>query len=135
MSLELNSFKKAIDSFDLAIKEYEKDETNLFVRDSVIQRFEFVFEISFKYIKRFLEQTSENPNEIDMLSYKELICLAFEKGLLLNGYEKWLVFRQYRNESSHTYDEQKSIKVVAIRFEFFEEASYLLKKITERNHD
>jgi hypothetical protein len=48
------SLEKALVSLKEAWAEYQKDISNTFVRDSVIQRFEYTFEFSHKLLRRFL---------------------------------------------------------------------------------
>ena len=42
--LNLTAFRKAIHTFKDALNEYSKDITNTYVRDSVIQRFEYCYD-------------------------------------------------------------------------------------------
>ncbi len=53
--LDITSLKKAVESFARALNEYDKDESNEFVRDSCIQRFEYCYDLSSKMIKRHLK--------------------------------------------------------------------------------
>lgn len=48
----------------------------------VIQNFEFVFEISFKMIKRRIELDSASPNDVDELNFRDVLRVAGEKGLV-----------------------------------------------------
>ena len=130
MKLDLSSFNKAITSFKLAIDEYNKDMKNLFVRDSVIQRFEYTYSLAVKMIKRYLEVNEEN---IDQLSFNELIRTANEKGLLLSNLEKWNDYRLKRNITSHTYDAQKAEEIISIVDNFYEEVEFLYKELEKRN--
>jgi len=130
MKLDLSSFNKAITSFKLAIDEYNKDKENLFVRDSVIQRFEYTYSLAIKMIKRYLEINEEN---IDQLSFNELIRVANEKGLLLGNLENWNDYRLKRNITSHTYDAQKAEEIISIVDVFYKEVEFLYKELEKRN--
>ena len=130
MKLDLSSFNKAITSFKLAIDEYNKDISNLFVRDSVIQRFEYTYSLAIKMIKRYLEVNEEN---IDQLSFNELIRTANEKGLLLGNLENWNDYRLKRNITSHTYDAQKAEEIISIVDVFYKEVDFLYKELEKRN--
>lgn len=48
--LDFTSFSNAIDSLGDALNEYAKDETNSYVRDSCIQRFEYCYDMSKKIL-------------------------------------------------------------------------------------
>ena len=130
MKLDLSSFNKAITSFKLAIDEYNKDTKNFFVRDSVIQRFEYTYSLAIKMIKRYLEVNEEN---IDQLSFNELIRTANEKGLLLGNLENWNDYRLKRNITSHTYDAQKAEEIISIVDVFYKEVDFLYKELEKRN--
>ena len=52
---------------------------------------------------------------------------------ITSGWDKWRVFRQARTDASHTYDEDKALKVIAHLPAFLEEARHLLKQIQKRN--
>ena len=55
MTLILTPLENAINSLNIAFVEYQKDNSNEFVRDSVIQRFEYTYELCIKMLKRYLE--------------------------------------------------------------------------------
>ena len=131
--LDLTVLSKAINSLLVALNEYEKDKSNEFVRDSCIQRFEYCYDLSAKFIKRYLALTSENPAEIKELSFQHLIRTAYGKGLLKNSWDIWWQYRDNRNVTSHAYDESKAIKVVSELAPFYDEMLYLLKSLQERN--
>jgi nucleotidyltransferase substrate binding protein (TIGR01987 family) len=128
MKLDITSLEKAASSLEKAIIEYEKNK-NEFVRDSCIQRFEYTYEISWKTIKRFLEETSANPQEIDLLTFQELIRNANEKGILLNDWETWKLYRIYRGTTSHAYNENKAIEIYNEIPLFLKEIQFLILQI------
>ncbi|MDR3124645.1 MAG: nucleotidyltransferase substrate binding protein [Endomicrobium sp.] len=133
MNLDLSSFNKAIKSLKEAIVEFNKDKTNAFVKDSIIQRFEYTYELSHKTLKRFLEKSQFSSQNIDEMSFADIVRTANEKGLLLNDLEKWAIYRQKRNMTSHTYDEIKADEVISIVPDFLEEVDFLLKKLIEKS--
>ena len=103
------------------------------LRNSVIQCFEFTYELSHKMLKRYLETTAASPEEIDLGTFQNLIRLGNEKGLLRSDWSKWRVYRQARTDSGHTYSMKKAEAVFAIAPDFLDEARYLLRELTERN--
>lgn len=126
--LELSSLKKAIKSLQEALDEYDKN-SNDFMRDSCIQRFEYTYELSWKMLKRHLELTAANPAEIDELSFQELIRKGCEKGLLLGEWSDWKLYRIARGTTSHAYDENKAEEVFAVIPAFLKEAEHLYLKL------
>ncbi|MFO1225809.1 HI0074 family nucleotidyltransferase substrate-binding subunit [Roseateles sp.] len=100
------------------------------LRNSVIQCFEFTYELSWKTLKRHLEQMSASPAEVDATGFADLIRLGNERGLLRSDWSRWKVYRQARNESSHTYDAAKAEAVFALAPDFLAEAQALLANLT-----
>ncbi|MES2214508.1 MAG: HI0074 family nucleotidyltransferase substrate-binding subunit, partial [Pseudomonadota bacterium] len=67
--------------------------------DSVIQRFEFCFELYWKTLQAILESLGEN-----VAFPKEILQSAYKGGLIVD--EKiWLAMLRDRNQTSHVYDE------------------------------
>lgn len=100
--LSLTPLKKALQSLEKAIA-HPLDE---FTRDSVIQRFEFTFELSWKALKRYLE--SDKPLADD--SVKGILREAFQRKIITD-IDQWFAFQKARNLTSHTYNEETAIDV------------------------
>ena len=128
----LTSFERAINSLKEAILEYNKDKNNSFVRDSVIQRFEYTYELSIKMLKRYLENISSSKNEIDMMSFNDIIRKANIKGLLNGNLETWQKYREMRNITSHTYEEEKALEVISIANNFLYDSEFLLNNLKKK---
>lgn len=103
------------------------------LRNSVIQCFEFTYELSWKMLKRFLEATEPSPAELDLATFQSLIRLGNERGLLRSDWNAWKTFRQARTDSSHTYDSGKAQAVYAIAPDFLLEAKALLAALQNRS--
>ena len=129
--LDLTPLEKAITRLSEGLSRYQQDITDSQIRDGLIQRFEFTYEISHKMLKRFLEASSANPAEFDGMSFQELIRSGNERGLLLGSWPDWKKYRDMRAKTSHTYDEEVALEVVAGIPAMLEEAQYLLSKLRE----
>ena len=103
------------------------------MRNSVIQCFEFTYELSWKMLKRYLEATEASPSEIDVSTFQSLIRLGNERALLRSDWRQWKTYRQARTDSSHTYDASKAEAVFAVAPDFLQEARALLKELTRRS--
>lgn len=130
--LDLTSFEKALDRLKEGITRYEQDISDTQIRDGLIQRFEFTYEISHKMLKRYLEMASPTPEEFDGIAFQDLIRKGNEMELLLNDWSAWKKYREMRGKTSHTYDEKVALEVVEFIPRFFEEADFLCKKIHEK---
>lgn len=128
-NFSLDVFEKAVRTLEKAHLRYLQDKTDIEVRDSVIQRFEYTFELAFKTLKRFCELVmAASISEVEDLSYKDLIRYAAEKGLIDNPLT-WFKYREERNKTSHTYDEQIAIEVFRYAEDFLKEAILLLNRM------
>lgn len=130
--LDISNFERAIVRLEEAIVEYEQDTTRTVVRDGLIQRFEFTYEIAHKTLKRFLEFASPSPEQYDKMVFQDLIRSANEQDLLLGDWSDWRRYRDMRSKTSHTYDEEIAPEVLAGIPEFLEEARYLRDRLRER---
>ncbi len=130
--LDVSSLQKAISKLESGLARFNLDETDDQIRDGLIQRFEFTYELSHKMLKRYLEMTSANPDEIDQMDFQTLIRTGNEQGLLLGDWPSWRVYRDQRARTSYTYDQEVAEKVVMIIPGFLKEAQFFLDKLTQR---
>lgn len=129
--LDLSPLARAIERLNEGWARYQQDVSDTQIRDGLIQRFEFTYEISHKMLKRHLEATSANPAEFDDMSFQDLIRTGNERGLLLGSWPDWRKYRDMRAKTSHTYDEEVALEVVAGIPAMQSEAQYLLTKLRE----
>ena len=140
MSLDYSSLLNAISqlekSLEYANSPMAKADSGLFeqLRNSVIQCFEFTYELSHKMLKRYLEETAANPEEIDVSTFQTLIRTGNEKGLLRSDWLRWKEYRQARTNSSYTYAEDKAEAVYGFASDFLQEARYLYQQLMERSN-
>lgn len=128
MSLILTSFQKALSTLHQGLERAVREPDDLEVRDACIQRFEYTYELSIKFIKRYIETQSSITENVDQLNLRDLLRVAGEVGLI-HSVELWFSFREARNNTSHTYDELKAIEVFKRIPAFVLAADYLLNKI------
>jgi nucleotidyltransferase substrate binding protein (TIGR01987 family) len=125
-NLDFTSFSRALASFKRALDEYEKDKSNEFVRDSCIQRFEYCYSLSTKFLERYLSLISADPVDIKTMSFPNLVREGYSKGLLQHSWDQWIDYRKARNSTSHAYNEAKALEVMKSLDAFYLEAAYLL---------
>lgn len=125
-SVNLTHLEQAIASLRRALAQ-PKDE---FIRDSVIQRFEFTYELAWKALKRLLE-VEDGVENADALSRRDLFRVAAEKGLLTDPLT-WFDYHRYRNESTHTYAETKAEEVYAAAQRFLVDVESLYLQMAKR---
>ena len=128
--LNVSSFEKALISLDSIIIRYKNDNYDVDIRDAVIQRFEYTYSLAVKMMTRFINlQSAEAKNT---MTFNEIIRTANQFGLLKGDLSVWDEFRQKRNMTFHTYDENIANQVVAVIPNFKEEAEFLLERLKKR---
>jgi nucleotidyltransferase substrate binding protein (TIGR01987 family) len=132
MKLDLTPLSNAIARLEEGLAEYERDIAHTLLRDGLVQRFEFTYEISHKMLKRYLEGVSPNPGQYDDLAFADLVRSGNEQGLLRGDWPKWRQYRTMRGRTSHTYDESVALEVVAGIPDFLDEARYLFERLEQR---
>lgn len=132
MSLDISSLESAITRLKEGLERYQRDTSDTQIRDGLIQRFEFTYELSHKMLKRYLESASATPELYDDMPFADLIRSGNEQGLLLGDWPTWRGYREMRGKSSHTYAEKVALEVVAVIPAFLEEAIYLRDKLRTR---
>jgi nucleotidyltransferase substrate binding protein (TIGR01987 family) len=132
LKLDLTPLERAVQRLSEGLGRYQLDTSDTQIRDGLIQRFEFTYEIIHKMIKRFLEFASPNPAQFDEMSFQDLIRSGNEQNLLLGAWPDWKRYREMRAQTSHTYDEATASGVVQGIPGFLLEASHLLGQLKTR---
>lgn len=96
--LHIEPLEKAITSLQKALEVEPVDDI---VRDAVIQRFEYSFELSWKFMKRYLNEFAG----IEEHQIREIFRVSAKIGLI-NNPENWFNYHKARNLTSHTYNEE-----------------------------
>jgi len=126
--LDLSPLRKALASLELALAQPKTE----FIRDSVIQRFEYTYELSWKLLKRHLEN-DEGVENTDQLTRKQLFRVALEKGLI-RTVEDWFAYHRARNNTAHAYNESTAEEVYETAIRFAPDARALLDELERRTN-
>ena len=132
MSLDLTSLSNAIARLNEGLEIYRRDPSQTLIRDGLVQRFEFTYEVAHKMLKRALEAGSASPEVYDQMTFADLIRSGNEQGLLLGDWPTWRRYRDMRGKTSHTYNETVAIEVVAGIEGFMRDAVFLRDQLRER---
>lgn len=99
---KVENYLKAVQRLDEANAEYLKNIENDVIRDGLIQRFEFTFELAWKASKEYLiDQGFSN----DLHFPKQVLRAAYENHMI-DDEEVWLKMLDSRNRTSHIYDDR-----------------------------
>ncbi len=132
--LDLSSFRKAIDSLQDSVSCYKNAPAIVpedIIRDSVIQRFGYTYELAWKMIKRWLEYNIGNVY-VDGISRRELFRFAHENKLI-DDPPLWFSFHAARNQTSHIYDIAVAKDVFKIALEFAAVVDLIYLQLESRN--
>lgn len=125
LNLAYNSLKEMIEFGNTANISLEKFDEAL--RDSIIKKFEYTFELSWKTIKAYLEEEGYE----EMSSPRKVLKQAFESNIIVDE-EVWSNMLEARNSTAHTYDEEKAIYYEdVIKNKYIKKLDELIKKLNE----
>ncbi|MDI9350117.1 MAG: HI0074 family nucleotidyltransferase substrate-binding subunit [Candidatus Symbiobacter sp.] len=133
MPLELDPLTNAVARLEEGVVNYQRDPTNVFSRDALIKRFEFTYELSTRFLRRYLRETSPSAEEIDQADFPDLIRTAAKRGITHGEWADWKEYRDLRNRSSHGYHEEIAEKVILGIPEFLREAQFLLQQLRSKD--
>jgi len=102
--LQVQELRKALARLEEALTLPKND----IVRDSVIQRFEFTVELSWKVLQKFLRAGGISEALVPKNVFREAARLG-----IVTDPESWIRFVDDRNLSSHTYRESLAEQVYA----------------------
>jgi nucleotidyltransferase substrate binding protein (TIGR01987 family) len=131
--LDFTSLRNALIRLDEGYQRYLLDTSDIQIRDGLIQRYEFTYEISHKILKRHIEMTSANLEILDAMRFAYLIRTGNELSLLNSDWTAWKIFREMRAKTSHTYDEDIALTVVQIIPLFIQEIQFLVLQLEIRH--
>ena len=129
MKLDASSLGNAVRRLREGLARYEREPSDEQIRDGLIQRFEFTYELSHKMLRRYLKETAASPDEIERMPFADLIRTANARGLLRGDWPAWRRFREMRARTSHTYNADVAVQVAAAIPEFLEEAEHLYTEL------
>ena len=109
-SLNLDYFSRCIATLRLAhhhLQLHPKDSAMYDIfRAATVKEFEIILEQTAKLLKKSLKPYFASAKQVDQLPFKELFRMAAKHGLIsLEESERWMVYRDNRNDTAHDYGE------------------------------
>jgi nucleotidyltransferase substrate binding protein (TIGR01987 family) len=126
---EFGQLGRAIQRLEEGLATHRAAPDDDLVRDGLIQRFEFTYDLACKTLRRVVIARSANADLAAAMSFPELIRAADEQNLLAHGWSAWKRYREQRNITSHTYDLEKAREVASRVPEFLAEAKELAGRL------
>lgn len=73
-------------------------------RAACVKEFEIILEQTGKLLKKCLKPYFASPKQVDQLNFKDVFRYAAKHGLIsLEEAERWLAYRDNRNDTAHDY--------------------------------
>ena len=130
--LDITPLANAIDRLREGLARHQSEPADDQLRDGLIQRFEFTYELSHRTLRRFIRQTAASPEEVDRMAFQDLIRTANQQGLLLGDWPAWHRYRDSRAKTSHAYHAKTAQEVAESIPAFLAEAEYLRDELRKR---
>ena len=100
------NFEKAFLSLQESQEAFKKDSHNLFIRDSIIQRYEYTIELAWKTLKDYLEE----EGFANLSSPKKVMRQALKESFVTDPL--WIKALDDRNKTTHAYDEEMAKAII-----------------------
>jgi nucleotidyltransferase substrate binding protein (TIGR01987 family) len=130
--LDISTLASAVTRLREGLDRHRKEPQDEQLRDGLIQRFEFTYELSHRMLRRYLRMTAPSPDEYDRMPFQDLIRTGDDQGLLRGDWPVWRRFRDIRARASHTCSAAVAEQVVAGIPEFLAEVTYLRDQLQQR---
>ncbi len=86
MKLDISSLANAVQRLREGLARHQREPADEQIRDGLIQCFEFTYELCHKMLRRYLKEGAASPDEIERLSFPDLIRSGSSQGLLQGGW-------------------------------------------------
>lgn len=119
------------------LQQYDEDTVwyDIF-RTACVKEFELILEQSGSLLKKRLRPYFASNRQADQLTFKNLFRHAAKHGLIsVESCERWLEYRDHRNDTAHQYGEGFAEATLALVPQFIADAKELVQVITEGEDD
>jgi nucleotidyltransferase substrate binding protein (TIGR01987 family) len=126
---KFENYKNALNRLHDGVDRYEYNDDLL--RDGLIQRFEFTFELAWKTLKEIFD----DEGLVGLNSPKSVLREAFSARFIVDE-ELWLSMLKDRNSTTHIYNEEIAKKIcLNIEEKYVKEFNNLMLEIQKRKFD
>ena len=103
-------------------------------RNAVIKSFELTLETAGKLLRKVIKDYVGSPKTVDALVFKDVLRHAALHGLLSAAeLERWLIYRDSRNDTAHNYGEQFADTTFALITDFQRDALALYETLRQKH--
>ena len=130
---KFHNYEKALQRLQEAIDAVRLEPDNDLYRDALIQRYEFTWELAWKTLKEYMQESGLEFEATPRATLKK----AFQHNLI-TAEEGWLASIKGRNLLAHTYDEgtanQVAQNVIGVYNQIFTDLYHKLKAIYDNEY-
>ena len=102
-------------------------------RAACVKEFEIILEQTGKLLKKCLKPYVASSKQVDQLSFKDVFRLAAKHGLIsLDEAERWLIYRDNRNDTAHDYGEGFANQTMVLLPQFILDAGRINEVIRQQ---
>jgi nucleotidyltransferase substrate binding protein (TIGR01987 family) len=130
--LDISPLVNAVARLAEGLERHRREPKDEQLRDGLIQRFEYTYELSHRMLRRHLRMVAPSPDAYAQMPFQDLIRTGNEQGLLLSDWPIWRRYRDMRARTSHTYAAAIAQQVAAGIPDFLVEATYLRDQLQQR---
>lgn len=136
--IDYSAFESSVRQLDTSLRYLNSDmarkdpELRKQFRAATIQAFEYNYDLAAKMIRRQLSEIVLNPPELREMPFMDLMRTAADAGLIRDA-RPFHGYREKRNITSHTYNEERAEEVVTIMDSFLQDMRGLLGELKRRN--
>ncbi len=130
--LDISSLVNAVSRLREGLERHRRDLRDEHLRDGLIQRFEYTYELCHRMLRRYLRMVAPSPDTFAQMPFQDLIRSGNEHGLLQGDWPAWRRYRDMRARTGHTYAAVIAEQVAAGIPDFLAEATCLVEKLRQR---
>ena len=141
MSIDTTFLRRCIASLEKALEGIERhqgDDELMYdiYRAACVKEFELVLEQSGKLLRKRLAAYFASNRQADRINFKDLFRHAARHDLLdADAVERWLLYRDNRNDTAHDYGEDFAEQTLKLLPSFVEDAKALADMIEQVSDD
>ncbi len=95
-------------------------------RAACVKEFEIILEQTAKLLKKCLKSYFASARQVDQLNFKDIFRYAAKHGLIsLEESERWLIYRDNRNNTAHDYGVGFANQTLTLLPQFLVDASHI----------
>ncbi|MFO1085641.1 MAG: HI0074 family nucleotidyltransferase substrate-binding subunit [Reyranellaceae bacterium] len=122
--LILTPLKRALATLEEALAAPDSS----FVRDSIVKRFEYTYELSWKMMQRYMKHREDDIPPTRRELFRDAARLE-----LIDDPRVWFTFHENRNKTAHAYNEAAAREVIAMARLLAPAVAYLIAALERSN--